>query len=210
MRRIIELLEEHYGRGARALYSKRDPFRTLIGCVLSHRTRDENAGRAARNLFETASTPKEVLMLHPEKLKRMIRCSGFYNQKAEKIMSICQALEEDYGGTVPKDRAILMSLPGVGPKTADVVLSHAFDRPTIAVDVHVERVTKRLGMTDEKASPEEVKEVLEGLVPFESYRFVDSSFVRLGKECCRSRNPRCQRCILNLICEYGSRKGYVH
>lgn len=206
MRRIIELLDEHYERGVRSYYSKRDPFRTLIGCVLSHRTRDENAGRAARNLFEAASTPKEVLMLRPEELKRMIRCSGFYNQKAEKIRSICQALEEDYGGTVPEDRAVLMSLPGVGPKTADIVLSHAFDRPAIAVDVHVARVTKRLGIADENASPEEVKEVLEGLVPLESYRFVDSSFVRLGKECCRSRNPRCQRCILNRICEHGSQR----
>ena len=178
----------------------RDPFRTLIGCVLSHRTRDANTARASQALFEKVSDPKDVLSMDAEELRSVIRCSGFYNQKARNIRAICQALLDEHGSRVPGDREALMSLPGVGPKTADIVLSHAFNRPAIAVDVHVARVARRLGLADRDSGPEEVKAALEALVPPTLYRAVDDAFVRHGKEYCRASKPRCIECPLMSVC----------
>ncbi len=137
-----------------------------------------------------------------DRLKELIRCSGFYNQKARNIIAISQVLVDDFGGMVPDDRATLMGLPGVGPKTADIVLSYAFGKPAIAVDVHVSRVARRLGLAPVDAGPEPVKETLESLVPPDSYRFVDNAFVRHGKEFCRNSNPRCSGCFLSELCAY--------
>jgi len=200
MQRIIELMAERYGGETKSHEEMADPFRTLIGCILSHRTRDENAQRAARALFEVAESPEDILRLNPEEIKDRIHCSGFYNQKAKNIRAVCQALIDEFEGIVPDDRSELMSLSGVGPKTADIVLSHAFSRPAIAVDVHVATMARRLGLVSQEAKPEEVKEMLEGLVNPERFRFVDNAFVRHGKEYCRSRNPRCTECFLKSLC----------
>jgi len=206
MLRIIELMEEHYGEGDDLEVGGDDPFRTLMECVLSHRTRDENAARAARSLLEGVEGPADILRLKPEELKERIHCSGFYNQKAKNILGICRALEEDFDGAVPDDRSKLMGLPGVGPKTADIVLSHAFDRPAIVVDIHVATVAKRLGLVGDEADPSQIKQELEELVPPRMYRFVDHAFVRHGKEYCRTRNPRCDKCFLRGACEHPGRR----
>ena len=202
MRRIIERLERHYGKEEEAPHVRADPFRTLVGCVLSQRTREENARRASEALFVDVQDPVDVLGLPVEVLKDRIRCSGFYNQKAGAIRAICDILVADFGGAVPDDRTELMSLPGVGPKTADIVLSYAFDIPAIAVDVHVARVAKRLGLVDDEAGVDEVKETLEGVVPPEMFRLVDSAFVSHGKEYCRSRNPLCAECFFSDLCAH--------
>jgi endonuclease-3 len=202
MRVTLGLMERRYGCGIAGREGLQDPFRTLISCVLSHRTRDENSEMAARNLFEAVESPGDVLRMAPEELKRRIRCSGFYNRKARNIRAICLALAEDFEGVVPRDRESLLGLPGVGPKTADIVLSHAFGRPAIAVDVHVATVARRLGLVESEASPERVKEALESLVPPAEYRFVDNAFVRHGKEFCRTRDPRCSDCFTNSVCDY--------
>ncbi len=146
------------------------------------------------------TTPEEILNLGPVELRTLIRCSGFYNQKARNITAICQDLVDNHDSTVPHDRENLMSLRGVGPKTADIVLSHAYNVPAIAVDVHVARVARRLGLADLKARPEKVKLALEQLVPPERYRFIDNGFVRHGKAYCRKTNPRCGECPLRRVC----------
>jgi endonuclease-3 len=202
MRAILDLMEERYGKVDESNQGLNDPFRTLIGCVLSHRTRDENSSRAAQNLFEDVEGPGDILRMAPEELKMRIRCSGFYNQKARNIRAICQILVDKYSGVVPRDREALIDLHGVGPKTADIVLSHSFASPAIAVDVHVATVARRLGLVESDANPERVKEVLESLVPPAEYRFVDNAFVRHGKEFCRTRNPICTDCFINNMCEY--------
>lgn len=202
MLRVIELMEEHYGKEDDPEKGINDPFRTLMECVLSHRTRDENAARAVMNLLEGVEGPADILRMKSEELKERIRCSGFYNQKARNILGICRALEEEFGGAVPDDRSMLMGLPGVGPKTADIVLSHAFDRPAIAVDVHVATVAKRLGLVGDEANPSRIKQELEEQVPPSMYRFLDQAFVRHGKNYCRARNPRCEDCFLRGVCEY--------
>lgn len=202
MTAITRLMREHYGDIDERPREPRDPYRTLIGCVLSHRTREANSSRAARNLFEEIMDPLDLLAMNPDTLKELIRCSGFYNQKARSIIAISQVLIDEFDGIVPDDRETLMGLPGVGPKTADIVLSYAFGKPAIAVDVHVSRVARRLGLAPYDVGPERVKEALESLVPPDSYRFVDNAFVRHGKEYCRSGNPRCIRCFLSEHCTY--------
>jgi endonuclease-3 len=197
---ILGLMEEHYGDSEEGQKGVSDPFRTLIATILSQRTRDQNSGRATRNLLKDINGPGDVLRLPRDELSNRIRCSGFYNQKARNIIAICETLEERFGGEVPDERSLLMSLPGVGPKTADIVLSHAFGRPAIAVDTHVLTVAKRLGLVGGEARPSEVKETLEGLVDPELYGYVDRAFVTHGKEYCRSRNPRCTECFLIGIC----------
>ncbi len=201
MHLVAQLLEEEYGAEEQGETGSNNPFRTLIGCVLSHRTRDANTARATEALFNVAATPEEILSLGPDELRTLIRCSGFYNQKARNITAICQDLVDNHGSTVPHDRETLMSLRGVGPKTADIVLSHAFNVPAIAVDVHVARVARRLGLVEPRAGPEEVKAALEQLVPPERYRFIDNGFVRHGKAYCRKTNPRCLECPLRGVCE---------
>ena len=199
---ITGLMVERYGLKDMSSVEHKDPFRTLISCMLSHRTRDENSDRASERLFEVAETPGDILQMDTDELKERIRCSGFYNQKARNIRATCRSLLAEFGGLVPGDREALMSLPGVGPKTADIVLSHSFGRPAIAVDVHVATVARRLGFAEPGASPEEVKEVLEGLAPMENYRLIDVAFVRHGKEYCRSRNPRCGECFVREVCPH--------
>jgi endonuclease-3 len=201
MHLVAQLLEEEYAAEEQGETGSNNPFRTLIGCVLSHRTRDANTARATEALFKVVATPEEILSLEPDELKTLIRCSGFYNQKARNITAICQDLVDNHGSTVPRDRETLMSLRGVGPKTADIVLSHAYNVPAIAVDVHVARVARRLGLADPKAGPEKVKAALEHLVPPEKYRFIDNGFVRHGKAYCRKTNPRCLECPLRGVCE---------
>jgi endonuclease-3 len=202
MSAIISLMKEHYGDNDARHHGPRDAFKTLIECVLSHRTRDINSRRAARNLFEVVKGPEDILAMDKDALKERIRCSGFYNQKVRSIVAISRSLIEDFRGEVPDERAALMGLPGVGPKTADIVLSHAFQKPAIAVDVHVSRVARRLGLTQSDAGPEQVKETLERLVPPAAYRFVDNTFVIHGKEHCRKSNHKCWKCFLSELCTH--------
>ena len=202
MMTITRLMREHYGDIDERPREPQDPYRTLISGVLSHRTRDENSSRAARNLFAEIEGPLGLLAMNQDTLRTLIRCSGFYNQKARSIVAISRVLVDDFDGIVPEDRATLMRLPGVGPKTADIVLSYAFGKPAIAVDVHVSRVARRLGLVPDDAGPERVKEALESLVLPDSYRYLDNVFVRHGKEYCRNSNPRCSGCFLNELCTY--------
>ena len=202
MTAITRLMREHYGDVDERPREPRDPYRTLIGCVLTHRTRDENSRRAASNLFAEIEGPLDILAMNQDTLKKLIRCSGFYNQKARSIVAISRTLVDDFDGKVPDDRETLMGLPGVGLKTADIVLSYAFQQPAIAVDVHVSRVARRLGLASRDAGPERVKEALESLVPPDLYRFLDRAFVRHGKEYCSKSKPRCSGCFLGELCEY--------
>jgi len=183
--------------------SRSDPFHTLIGCILSQRTRDSNSEKAAETLFSQASTPSDITRLNREELHDLIRCSGFYRQKARYIRETCRELMERHDGVVPNEKDTLLTLPGVGPKTADIVLSHCFDEAVIPVDVHVSRVSRRLGLAPKGASPEEVQRSLHRLIPPDKYLFYDRSIVRLGKEYCRKSNPLCGECPLRGCCEYG-------
>ena len=171
----------------------------MIGAILSQRTRDANSEQAAERLFAAAQTPEDVLALDPSALRELIRCSGFYNTKADHIRAACQHILDNRVG-VPSDRNLLLDIPGVGPKTADIVLSYGFGKPAVAVDVHVGRVARRIGYAPPGATPEEVKEAIEASHPPEEYRFLDSALLELGKTKCR-KEPDCRECPINRDCE---------
>ena len=200
MEQILAFLKKSYGPARHHLAHNR--FQLLIGTVLSQRTRDENTEIAEKRLFSVAATPEAILKLPDKKLEDLIRPSGFYKQKAHNIKKICDILIRQYASAVPSSREDLISLPGVGFKTADVVLCYGFGRPTIPVDVHVEICSKRLGFAAKNAKYEEIRKNLEDLVPIKDRFLINLGFVEFGKEICRTYRPKCPVCELKNICEY--------
>jgi endonuclease-3 len=200
-RRIIEFLEERYGP-LRHRYNE-DPFRLLISCVISQRTRDETTERVSKRLLSVASTPAKILNLPTAKLQGLIKSSGTYRQKAKNIKAIAKIVMEKYHNRVPKDRAKLMELPGIGPKCSAIVLSYGFGVPIIAIDVNVERISKRLGLAGERDNIEVVREKLQKFFPRKKWLEVNVGMVQFGREICLPRNPRCVKCQLLKICPYG-------
>lgn len=198
---MLDALKRRYGGDAFKI-EKEAPFRALIGCILSQRTRDENASKAADALFAVASTPQEMLTLDPETLKRLIRPSGYYNQKAAYIIGACRAMVVRFGGETPKTRDELLTLPGVGPKTADIVLSYGYGEPAIAVDTHIYRVSRRAGLARGEAKPTEVKEALQGALPRGDWGYADGALLQIGKDYCKPRKPRCGDCPLKELCNH--------
>ena len=190
IKKFIDFLERRYG------YPKitKNRFKLLITTVLSQRTRDENTWRASRQLFSAARTPKSISKRPLKRLENLIRPSGTYRQKARRIKEISKILIEKYNGHVPNTREELMKLPGVGYKTADIVLSYGFGVPIIAVDTHVNRIPKRLGIVDKSADVEEVRERLENLVKGRKRFLVNIGLVRFGQEICKPVNPKCSTC----------------
>lgn len=199
---VVKFLKQRYGAEiARRWY--RDPFKLLIGCVLSQRTREENTDAACKALFAVASTPKQILELSTLKLRQLIRPAGLAKQKALNIKRICRILLEKYCGVVPTDRELLLELPGVGPKTADVTLCYAFRRPCIPVDVHVNRISHRLGFVREDIKLEEVGGILQKIFPKKDWHLINRGFVLFGREICLPRNPKCGACPLKVFCRFG-------
>jgi endonuclease III len=196
----LAALKKHYGVDAFKV-EKEAPFRALIGCILSQRTRDENASKATNALFAVASTPQQILALDPDTLKQLIRPSGYYNQKAKHIIGASRAIVDRFNGETPKKREQLLTLPGVGPKTADIVLSYGYGEPAIAVDTHIHRTSKRLGLASDKAKPTEVKKELESALPQSDWTYADGALLQLGKDYCKTKKPLCGSCPLKNQCE---------
>ncbi len=172
------------------------PFRILVFTMLSSRTKDETTMRVVSSLFKEAATPSRILALGRKRLERMLYGVGFYRTKAGYLMSICKALE---GGRVPDTIEGLMALPGVGRKTANIVLARAFGRKTLGVDVHVHRISNRLGIVRTR-KPVETERALLRLVPGKYIRNLNRDFVAFGQTVCLPRNPLCPACPLNRIC----------
>lgn len=199
---IMEFLKQRYGAEiARRWY--RDPFKLLIGCVLSQRTREENTEAACKALFAAASTPKQILGLSTPRLRQLIKPAGLAKQKALNIKRICRILLKKYKGAVPADRELLLELPGVGPKTADVTLCYAFGQPCIPVDVHVNRISRRLGLVGEKIKLEQVGGALQKIFSKRDWHLINRGFVLFGREICLPRNPKCGTCPLKTFCGFG-------
>ena len=196
---MLAKLKAHYGEDAFSVV-KEDPFRVLISCILSQRTRDKNAEKAANALFAVASTAEEILALDPESIKKLIRPSGYYNQKTKHILGVCSEITKKFGGNTPRIREELLSLPGVGPKTADIVLSYGYCEASIAVDTHIYRTSKRLGLVRKESKHTEVKETLESAFPSSDWMFADGALLQLGKDFCKPKKPRCKECPLGKYC----------
>ncbi len=196
------ILEKFQWKGPRHL--TRDPFRTLVGCILSQRTKDEVTDQAFLRLFSKYKSVEELARADPEEIEKLIYPVGFYRIKARRIIEAARFILERFGGEVPKDRELLMQIPGIGRKCANIVLAYAFGEPAIPVDTHVARVTRRLGIVGEKANEQKVEEALMKIVPRERWIEVNHALVRFGKEICRPLRPKCDVCPIKRWCRYAS------
>jgi endonuclease III len=205
---ILRFIEKRYGNNIRRKrLNNQEAFELLIETVLSQRTRDENSQKAAQQLFEVARTPEQLSKIPMKKLQSLVRISGPFRQKAKRIKSISKSILEEHNGKVPSVREELMKLPGVGPKTSAIVLMYGFGIPKIAVDVHVEQISKRLNLVFQKDNPQEIENKLEQLFSRNKWYLINLGFVMFGKKICLTRNPRCNICPLLSICPYGTNYG---
>ncbi|HTP38908.1 MAG TPA: endonuclease III [Steroidobacteraceae bacterium] len=176
-------------------------FQLLVAVILSAQATDQGVNRATRQLFPVAGTPEAMLALGLRGLKRHIRSIGLFNSKAEHIMATCRALLERHGGQVPAEREALESLPGVGRKTANVILNTAFGQPTLAVDTHIFRVAHRTGLAT-GATPRAVEDQLVRTTPPEFAHDAHHWLLLHGRYVCKARRPDCPRCVIAAWCEY--------
>ena len=183
--------ELHYG----------NPFQLLIAVILSAQSTDVGVNKATRTLFRKVKTPRAMLKLGEADLREHIKTIGLFNTKAKNIIKACAILEEQHGGKVPEERAALEALPGVGRKTANVVLNTAFGHPTIAVDTHIFRVANRTGIAPGK-NVSEVEQRLLRLVADEFKQDAHHWLILHGRYTCIARKPRCQSCCISDLCEY--------
>jgi endonuclease-3 len=180
------------------------PFELLVAVVLSAQATDKGVNLATAKLFPKANTPQAIWQLGEEGLTEYIRSIGLYRTKARNIIALCRKLIDEHGGEVPASREALESLPGVGRKTANVVLNVAFGQPTIAVDTHIFRVANRTGLAHGK-TPEEVERRLVKFTPEEFRHDAHHWLILHGRYVCQARKPRCPECVIADLCEY-SRK----
>ena len=177
------------------------PFQLLVAVILSAQATDKGVNLATRGLFQAAPTPQALLALGAAGLKRHIRTIGLYNAKARNILATCKLLIEQHGGHVPHERAALEALPGVGRKTANIVLNSAFGEATIGVDTHVFRVANRTGLASGK-TPREIEDGLMRVIPREFLRHAHHWLLLHGRYICKARLPDCPRCPIARWCEY--------
>ncbi len=183
-----------------------NPFELLIAVVLSAQCTDAMVNRVTEKLFQKYKKPEDYLQVPLEELQQDIRSIGLYRNKSKNIQKLCKMLIEKYNGEVPQDRKALMELPGVGRKTANVVLSVAFGIPAIAVDTHVERVSKRLGFCRWKDSVLEVEKTLMKKVPEEEWSITHHRMIFFGRYHCKAQNPNCLECPLLSLCREGKKR----
>ncbi|MBI3318537.1 MAG: endonuclease III [Candidatus Omnitrophica bacterium] len=176
-----------------------DPFRVLISCLLSLRTKDEVTHPASQRLFEKARTPQQLLNLPLEKIRKLIYPVGFYRTKAKRIHQICQHLIGRFRGKVPETLEELLTLPGVGRKTANLVMTVGFGKLGICVDTHVHRISNRLGIVRTK-TPEQTEMNLRGILPRRYWIRYNDLLVSFGQTLCRPVSPWCSRCPIERDC----------
>ncbi len=181
------------------------PFEALIATMLSAQSTDVRVNAVTSKLFKVANTPKDFADMDIKELENWIKSIGIYKNKAKNIKATSKILLEDYNGNVPKVKSELIKLPGVGNKTANVVLAHAFDIPAFAVDTHVFRVSNRLGLADAK-NVSQTEAQLTKNVPEDEWNITHKRLITHGRALCKSRGPHCQECDLNKLCLYYRRE----
>jgi hypothetical protein len=177
----------------------KNPYTLLVAVVLSAQATDKGVNKATKDLFEIASSPQDMLSLGLEKLTTMVKTINYYPTKAKRIIALSQILIRDFNSKVPKTRKELETLPGVGRKTANVVLNVAFGFPTIAVDTHVLRVSNRLTLSF-SSKPEDVEEDLNKIVPEIFKMKAHHHLILHGRYICKAKNPLCETCFLSDLC----------
>ena len=180
------------------------PFELLVAVVLSAQATDVGVNKATAKLFPVANTPRALVKLGERGLKRYIKTIGLFNTKAKNVIALSQRLLAEHGGEVPRTREALEALPGVGRKTANVVLNTAFGEPTIAVDTHIFRVANRTGLAPAK-DVRKVEDALVAATPPEFARDAHHWLILHGRYVCKARLPECPRCVIRDLCEYPSK-----
>ena len=204
---ILEIME---------IFNQRDPnprceldfhnaYTLLVAVILSAQSTDKGVNKATKELFKIADTPQQILALGLDKLKEYIKTIGLYNNKAKNIMAMSRELVEKHNGEVPSDRTALESLAGVGRKTANVVLNVWFDKPTIAVDTHVFRISHRLDFSQGK-NPLEVEKDLNSVLPDNFKKNANHWLVLFGRYVCKAQNPDCANCPIAAYCHSKDKK----
>lgn len=205
--KIFNLLREHNPSPTTELNYK-NPFELLVAVILSAQATDISVNKATRKLYAVADTPEAIVAMGLTRLKNHIKTIGLYNNKAKNILSTCKLLIEKFNGAVPRDRQSLESLPGVGRKTANVILNTAFGEPTIAVDTHIFRVSNRTGIAPGK-NVIEVENKLLKFVPDSFKKDAHHWLILHGRYTCMARKPKCHQCIIYSECEWNGRKKHV-
>ena len=205
MPRILETMATMFP-DAHCELNHRNPFELLIAVMLSAQATDESVNRLTPVLFSKYRQPKDYLQVPLEELQEDIRTIGLFRNKAKHIQQMCKILQDVYEGNVPDTHEALVALPGVGRKTANVVVSNAFGIPAIAVDTHVERVTKRLGLAKEDDSVLAVEKKLMAIVPREEWTLTHHRLIFFGRYHCKAQSPRCDACPLLDLCPAGKKR----
>ncbi|MBM7582137.1 endonuclease-3 [Caldicoprobacter guelmensis] len=199
-KKILEELEKRY-KGATTALKYKTPFQLLVATMLSAQSTDKQVNKVTAILFEKYPGPEDFARLSPEELEKEIYSCGFYKTKSRNIIKASQIIIDKYGGQVPQDLEELQTLPGVGRKTANVVVSNAFGVDAIAVDTHVFRVSNRLGLAHASNVKDTERQLMEN-IPRDKWSKAHHWLIWHGRKVCTARNPKCHECFLTDYCEY--------
>lgn len=202
IKKVIEVLGETYPK-AKCELNFRSPYELLVSTILSAQCTDKRVNKVTEELFKEYNTPEKVIKLSQDELGVKIKSCGFFNNKSKNILGATKKIIDEFKGEVPKTMEELMSLPGVGRKTANVVLSNAFGIPAIAVDTHVFRVSNRIGIAKGK-NPNEVEMELMKNIDRDMWSITHHYLIWHGRYTCKSRKPQCEECPIAPYCEYFS------
>lgn len=200
LHKIFEILQKNNPSPTTELIYN-STFELLIAVILSAQATDISVNKATEKLFKTANTPKKIFELGLDRLKEYVKSIGLFNSKASNIIKTCEILINKYNSKVPNTRVDLESLPGVGRKTANVILNTAFGEPTIAVDTHIFRLSNRLNIAKGK-TPIEVENKLLKVIPDEFKKNAHHWLILHGRYICAAKNPKCSNCVIKDLCEY--------
>jgi len=203
-KKIMQILENYFNYTKRTtlnkMRAKPDPFKILISCLLSLRTQDKNTEKSSKRLFEVASTPEQILNLPTKKLEKLIYSSGHYKKKSKTLKSVSKEILEKFSGKVPDNEQDLLSIKGVGRKTANIVLNFAYDKQVLPIDTHCHRIPNRLGWLKTK-NPEQTEQELMKILPKKYWKEFNAIFVLFGKTICKPISPWCSKCPVEDYCE---------
>jgi endonuclease-3 len=205
MEEVMQILEKYFDYKERTTLNRmrkenEDAFKILISCLLSLRTQDKNTEIASKRLFEVADTPSQIIKLPIKKLERLIFSSGHYKKKSRVLKSVSKEILKRFDGKVPSTREELLSIKGIGPKTANIVLNFAFNQDVLPIDTHCHRIPNRLGWVSTK-TPEKTEEELMKILPKKYWKEFNGIFVLFGKTICSPVSPKCSQCPVRKYCK---------
>ncbi len=201
---IMPILEKHFNYTERTTLNKmrkedKDPFKILISCLLSLRSRDETTEKISNHLFQIADTPEKILSIHLSKLEGIIYSTGHYHKKALTLQSVSKELIERFNSKVPNTKEELLSIKSIGPKTANIVLNFAFDQEVLPIDIHCHRIPNRLGWVKTR-TPEQTEFALMKILPRQYWFEFNGIFVLFGRTICSPISPKCSQCPISRYC----------